>query len=230
MMRILIFGAFLTSIPILKAAIVFTVEAPGVQQSTASGVVTETFDSLPPGALAPFTSAVGVYSSGGLVVAADEFGGANSTNYASVGNDSGVLQYSLALNGLQSYFGLYWSAIDEQNRLEFFQGDTLQGSFSSSDILPALSPAYFGNPNNSGQTAEEGFAFLNFVANDPASRFDRVVFRNLPATSDFESDNHTTAAASEIPEPSSWTLMAIGLVTVLASARRHRILTDSRQQ
>src|SRR5687768_2316191 len=101
-MRSLLLAALLASATVLPGAIIFTAEAPGVQQTTLTGVITETFDARPLGPLGAYVSPIGTYTPGANIVAPDAFGGANQTIYPAVGAQSGAIQYSLALNGLQS--------------------------------------------------------------------------------------------------------------------------------
>jgi len=227
-MRVCLVGAFaLAFASMLPASIIFTPEAPGVQQTTVAGaVVTETFDGLPTGLLGAYNSAIGTYSAGGAISAATAFGGANQTQYILTGDGSDSSQYQLTFSGLRDYFGLYWAAGDPLNLLSFYSGATLQGSFTIGDIVPSLSGAYFSNPNT-GENSSEPYAYLNFTATDAASRFDRVVFQNTAAGTAFETDNHSIVnATTVIPEPSSWLLMAAGLGTVLMlAARRTKVLT-----
>ena len=45
-----------------RAGILLTIDAPGVQSSTVSGVTTETFDSRTPGIMTSYSSTIGQYS------------------------------------------------------------------------------------------------------------------------------------------------------------------------
>ena len=198
----------------LPAGIIFTREAPGVQQTSVVGATTESFDSLPVGAFGPFVSPVGTYSPGGTIVAPDLFGGANQTRYISVGVQSGQLSYDLSFSGLRTYFGFYWSAGDGSNHVDFYEGATLKATFSVGDIIAGLSAAYFGNPNT-GQNTGEPYVYLNFTSSDLASRFDRVVFRGTSLGAGFESDNHSVfdviIPPPGVPEPASISLMLSGV-------------------
>jgi hypothetical protein len=225
-MRVCLVGALaLAFAPTLPASVIFTPEAAGVQQTTVAGAVTETFDALLTGALGSYNSAIGTYSAGAAISAANAFGGANQTQYILTGDGSSATQYELAFSGLQAFFGLYWAAGDPLNLLSFYEGATLKGTFTVADILPTLSAAYFGNPNT-GENSSEPYVYLNFTSTDLASRFNRVVFQNTGAGTAFETDNHSVVnATTVIPEPSSWLLMAAGLGTVLAlAARRLNVL------
>ena len=209
------FVAVLAVLQPTSAAIVFSVEAPGIQQTSAAGVITETFDSLPLGPIGTYASPIGTYR-GGAVVASDAFGGANQTEYAAIGVQSGTASYDLTFTSTRTYFGFYWSAGDATNGVDFFSGGNVLQTFTIADIAPLLSAAHYANPNT-GENESEPYVFVNFVSTNPASSFDRITFRNLSGGSGFESDNHTIGAASApIPEPSTWVLAltAFGVLSV----------------
>jgi hypothetical protein len=129
--------------------------------------------------------------------------------------------------GNQKYFGLWWSAGDTNNKLEFLDANNnVVGSFLSSDItsailrLPASTQAsYRGNPTqNPRQNTGEYYAYLNFFATDNTA-FRKVVFTNLTSTG-FETDNHAVATSYNnirgqsvaVPEP----LTILGAATAAA--------------
>src|SRR5688572_27984682 len=119
-MRIVAFLTFLVGLVFtLPAAIIFTREAPGVQQTSVIGATNETFDLLSTGALGMYVSPVGTYSAGAAIVAPDVYGGANQTQYVAVGTQSGTNSYELAFPDLRTYFGFYWGAGDGGNQVDF---------------------------------------------------------------------------------------------------------------
>lgn len=224
MLRKLIFSvAFAASVSLLSAGIIFTKEAAGVQQTSVAGATTETFDAQPTGAFGPFVSPVGTYSAGGSIQNPDVWGGSNQTRYIAVGAQSGTTSYDLTFTGLRTYFGFYWGAGDGQNQVDFLNGSTLVGSFRVGNIIPSLTPAYFGNPNT-GENTSEPYVYLNFTSSDLASRFDKVVFRNDSTGSGLETDNHSVydrlITPPGVPEPSTYALMGTGVLAMLALRRR----------
>jgi hypothetical protein len=224
------------------AQFVVTIEAPGVQSSQlandpaafgATDVEEETFDSLPAGINTPipFTS-VGSYDSG-LVVSADVFGGAGGVGqYLTVNTNLGSpATTTLALSNPKRYFGLFYSAGDSQNVLEFFNNGTLIDTFTTADVIDFVNAQpnasqYFGNPNGGGNGGEP-YAFLNFFAN-PGVTFNEIRFSN-GAGSGFESDNHTLATdftsisgtpINPVPEPS--TVLATAAVLAGGAALKRK--------
>lgn len=224
-MRWSLAGTFFLVSSIASASIIFTHEAPSVQQTTVAGSITENFNALAAGPVGPYVSAVGTYSTGGVIVLPDAFGGANQTKYISVGIQSGTSQYDLTFGGLRTYFGFYWAAGDGRNRVDFYEGATLKATFAVSDITPTLSAAYFGNPNT-GENGAEPYVYLNFTSSDLSSRFDRVVFRQLAGGGGFETDNHSVfdqlITPPGVPEPSSWLFAISGISGFVLLFRRPR--------
>jgi hypothetical protein len=156
-------------------------------------------------------------------------GGARS-NYVTINPNSslgGLTTSTLALTQNQRYFGLWWSAGDTNNKLEFLDANNnVVGTFLSSDITAAIlrlptpnQASYRGNPTQ-GSTTNTGeyYAYLNFFATDNTA-FRKVVFTNTRSTG-FESDNHAVASSYNnirgqnvaVPEP----LTILGAATAAA--------------
>lgn len=226
-MKVTLLALTLASVSTMSASIIFYAESAGAQFSHLGGTTVETFDSLNPGALGPYTSSIGNYSPGGAVVGANIWGGSNNTNYMAVGQESGGSSYSLTFGGAQSYFGFYWLAMDAANQVQFYNGSTLVASFSSSDISAILSSAYLGNPNTSTDPAEK-FAFIGFLSDNTATNFTSVAFNSLNPGTGFETDSHTILAgsgviASATPEPSTLAMMVPALGALAVAARRRYV-------
>ncbi len=206
------------------AGVIVSYEAAGVQASTMSGVVTETFDELKPGSYSSIKTLGGTLS--GLpsfeVVKADQYGGAGGMgNYFAVGAQSGTTAASLdfKLNDRQTYFGFWWSAIDPNNSVQLLSGGNVVETLTAATLDNSLSSAYNGNPN-SGADAGEKFAFVNFTATGN-TMFDQIRFMNASTTSGFEADNFTIKGAS-VPEPSSIVMASIGGLIAAGSWVRTR--------
>ena len=170
----------------------------------------------------------GTYSGGFRNSAANQYGGAGGAgNYPVIFQSDG--SYSVTLNhqsdipGL-NYFGLWFSALDAGNLLQFYNHGSLVYSFTPANYAHLVgtctsSNPYCGNPNSAylQQDSGEQFAFLNF--SDTTGYFDQVVFSETGGGG-FESDNHTVGyispsgsstnsvtSTSVTPEPSTMVLM-----------------------
>lgn len=217
-----------------------TIEAPGVQQSTAafSSKGVETFDAVGQGGGRSFTTDFGTSGvisgsySGVDVLAADQYGGAGGGgNFAST---SGVAGFSLNLSTSDpdgiNYFGFWLSALDSGNTLTFSRAGTTLFTFTPVDVLALVggAPAYFGNPDApyKGQNGGQSYVFLNFF--DTNGTFDKVTFSENPTIGGYESDNHTVGFFTKesgtpvgaVPEPATWAMMIVGFGAVGAMMRR----------
>jgi len=224
-------------------------ENPGSVNSTLSHTSVFDFNNLSTGNLTNVSwDGVGTYDRL-TIMNADVYGGAgtNGSRY-SVQGAGGVETSTLSFNNNHAYFGMWWSAGDNQNVLSFYSGETLVARFSTDTLLAqiATSREYYGNPNEGnfkGGNAGEPYAFVNFFGEGDTT-WDRIVFSNTSG-SGFETDNHTdrvqkwgsyaeeegkpmpgvvvARASGEsvtvIPEPSSVALFA-GLSGLLAFRRR----------
>jgi hypothetical protein len=205
------------------ADIVASLEAAGTQQTTVSNIITETFDGLSAGTqITTLSSSIGHYSAGvgsTIIVGADQYGGADKTNYISVGAQAGQSggSMTLTLNGPADYFGMWWSAIDAKNTLQFYKSGVLVKTFTSAN-LPAFSSAYDGNPNYSPKpNTGEHYAYINFNGT-VGTTFDTIVFSNDGSTG-FETDNHSIHG---VPEPSALLMGGAASLVGLVVARRRR--------
>lgn len=213
----------------------FTVsyEAAKVQKTSVTGATTMNFDTNPVGVYSNVnytSSGFGTLTSPGIaIVAADSYGGAGgSGNYLAIGAESGTTSATLTFQGAQSYFGFWWSAADANNSLDLYSGGKLLGTLATSALLNSLGATYNGNPNygngNSkiGADSTEKFAYINIYGTN-GTTIDQVVFRNAGTGTGFEVDNISIASSygqvtgaiqpgGVVPEPSSITLMGIGLL------------------
>ena len=182
------------------------------------------------------TSFSGSYAGNFSLPAADQFGGADgSGNYIST-----TSSYTLTINTPVNYFGLWFSALDGGNQLQFYRDSVLLYTFTPATYqslvgaCPSSSNAFCGNPTTKfkGQDSGEQFAYLNFVDTD--GMFNKITFTQTTSGGAFESDNHAVAilnnptgngqlgTAIVTPEPSSWILALTGLgaiATVMAMRR-----------
>lgn len=217
-------AALLATAPTTQAGLVFTIEGPGVQSTTVGGASTEDFESAPSGNSASYASPNidGTYSPI-YVDSVNVYGGAGGAGQYNLQGLGTVASQTLTFNNPKTYFGLWWSAGDAGNQLSFYDGLSLLASYQVGDIIPHLSPGYYGNPNSGGNTGEP-YVYLNFTTTG-SSRITSVVFDN-PTWSGFESDNHSVydqvinPPGRGIPDAAS-TLGLLGLAaSALVVARR----------
>ena len=190
--RILAFAVTLVavggSLSHAASSMVVTYEAAGVMTSPVVSSYTYDFNSIGTGTKSNVNwtgwGGTGTFTSV-KVNSVDVYGGANNSNYT-FANDS--TQTTLNLSTGVSYFGMWWSAGDAGNILDFYSGATKIFTFTSS-IMSGLSSSYNGNPNtgsNHGGNSAEKYAFINFFVQS-GSQIDKVIARG----SNFESDNWT---------------------------------------
>jgi len=200
--------AAMTALRAQATLIVTYAENPGELNSTLVNTSVDTFDSMSTGLHAtanwidPSTGAtVGTFSSLD-VHAADQYGGAGNTNYVVTGLGTNT-QTILNLTNSSAYFGLWWSAGDPKNVLDFYSGangtGTLLAEFTTDNLMDKLTPktvypnGYYGNPNagpNYQKDSGEPFAFINFFGVS-GTDWSSIVVRNN-GTSGFEADNYTS--------------------------------------
>jgi hypothetical protein len=194
------------------ASISLSISAPGEQATFVGSALTETFNSPALGIrTTSFNAAIGVYqlntNSALAILAANQYGGANGSNYVSLGAQSATYTpVSLQLNASYNYFGFWWSAGDRNNGLSLYDGDQFLARISTADITNRLSPTtgqvqavngsfynnslFYGNPNDLTQNTGEPYAYVSLIATGVT--FNRIVFDNSGTTgTGFESDNHS---------------------------------------
>lgn len=166
----------------------------------------------------------------------NEYGGAGGTgDYVTVSNSAYTLtltNYSSDIPGVD-YFGLWFSALDSGNELQFYSDNTLLYTFGAQSFISLVGacPAgsFCGNPNadENGKDSSEQFAFLNFFYQ--GGYFNKIVFTETTSAG-FESDNQTVAYLNPptpsgtvidgAPEPGSMSLLALGAAVVIGLRRR----------
>lgn len=230
------------------ASIGVFLSAPSDETSFLAGVgTTDTFGNGTATSTTSFTGNIGTYTSTSAFNLArhDQYGGAGGTGrYMVFGAQSGSsAPITITLNASETYLGMWFSAADANNGISFYNGSTLIGRFSTSNLLTLLgnttvtainsttytSASYLGNPDT-GQDATEPFAYLDFFAN--GTTFNKIVLDNSGLTvSGFETDNYTvyggvtTAPGGDVfivsvPEPSQYAVMLGGLLFCLVGGQR----------
>ena len=218
----------------------------GVVGSSATGAIKESFDSLAPGGATTTTlpsgltmswdgdagpvsgSVLGIhaapYLSGGNGLgfgpsAGTQANGVDGTTYMTAGSAGSV---TLQFPSLETYLGILWGSVDGYNSLSFYNGATLIGTVTGSDVM--ASPRGDQGANGTAYvniTATGGSAFDRVVATSGgnAFEFDDVAFsETISALAadpiDDVAFNATISAlaADPVPEPTSLGLFGIGLL------------------
>jgi hypothetical protein len=119
--------------------------------------------------------------------------GADGTTYIT----SGIGSATLMLPALESYFGLLWGSVDLYNTLRFYNGSTLVGTATGSDVTAGAN----------GNQGINGTYYVNIVSD---TMFDKVVASSTQYA--FEVDNVAYNPTAPVPEPFTLSLLGLGLV------------------
>jgi PEP-CTERM motif len=195
--------------PIARAGIVVDASVGGAP----TGVNYANFDGLPLGAAGGTSNGITVsfggdgqavqgsvsnlyaapfLSSGNGAPFGDPNNGPDTTTYLSTGTGS----VTLALPGEEKYVGLLWGSVDSYNTLSLYNGSTLVGTVTGTDVTSSAN----------GNQGELGTFYVNITSTDS--------FNTIVATSTqnaFEFDN-VAFNTSAVPEPSSIMLGLIGMM------------------
>lgn len=185
----------------LQAAIVLTYSGPNAETSSLSGAQVFTFNQLPTGLNTNVKwSGVGTFNQLDILNP-NEYGGAgdpadpNGTRYSAQGLSDLVSKTTLTLNQNSGYFGIWLSAADSSNVIQFYENGTLVGQFTTANLAADLGPSYDGNPRNRTQNPTQPYVFLNFFG-DATTQWNSIVFSGTSSNAAFESDNYTTRVGS----------------------------------
>jgi hypothetical protein len=252
----MLFGAFSLGTPLLADTIVATYEPAGVQlpgtgalcAGTSICVVgTQNFDSSSGGSITTdfgtSNRIVGTYTGGLRVNNADQYGGAGGGGkYLVAFQSTGPYTLSLTTSGGipgVNYFGLWFSALDDGNLLQFYRDNTLLYSFTPTDFINLVgscpsSSGFCGNPNSNrlGQNSSQQYAYLNFY--DPTNFFNKIVFSEPNGGGGFESDNHSVAYMNPVvvsgtvintPEANTFGTGLLGVFLLGCANRRSKLFS-----
>ena len=131
-------------------------------------------------------------SSGNGAPFGDPNNGPDTTTYLS----TGIGSVTLTLPGQEKYIGLLWGSVDSYNTLSLYNGSTLVGTVTGTDVTSSAN----------GNQGELGTFYVNITSTDS--------FNTIVATSTqnaFEFDN-VAFNTSAVPEPSSIILGLIGMM------------------
>jgi LPXTG-motif cell wall-anchored protein len=195
----------------------YFVDAPGVQSTYIQGAVLEDFEDGCASLWAMGAVTTGTCSS----VIGDAYGGASTTTssptfggvaskYGAFGpnHPNNVPGITIELDAPAEYFGIWWTAGDRCNSIEFYSEGTLTDTFEFDRLMDLLDSGslngisgtdysageYYGSPVNYLYQAEP-FAYLHAFAPN-GETFDEIRLMHEPTCGGFEFDN--VAVASEV--------------------------------
>jgi hypothetical protein len=119
--------------------------------------------------------------------------GADTTTYLS----TGIGTITLTLPGPEKYFGLLWGSVDTYNSLELFNGASLVGTVTGTDVTAGAN----------GNQGALGTFYVN-ISDDLA--FNKV--KLISTQYAFEFDNVAYGTAAAIPEPGTIAIFGAGLL------------------
>jgi hypothetical protein len=139
--------------------------------------------------------------------------GANTTTYLTAGSTGATAgaQIELVLPFSAQYFGILWGSIDSYNTLRFFDGATLVGTLTGSNVTATPT----------GSQSADGTRYVNITS---TTAFNRVVATSTDFA--FEFDNVALARdpggadPSIVPAPAALALFGLGLLALGALRRR----------
>jgi hypothetical protein len=136
--------------------------------------------------------------------------GVDTTIYATTAAGGSSVTILLPGNGGDGYryFGLLWGSVDAYNTLSFYDGATLIGSITGSQVT--------ASPN--GDQGVNGTLYVNITSDTP---FNRVVATSSQFAFEFDNIAFNRTDPTAVPAPAALGLFGIGLLG-LALARRRR--------
>jgi hypothetical protein len=147
-------------------------------------------------------SAAPYLSNGNAAPFGDPKDGPDATTYLTTGLGS----VTLGLPGQEKYLGLLWGSVDTYNTLSLYNGSTLVGTVTGTDVTA----------NADGDQGQFGTFYVNITSTES---FNKVVATSTSYAFEFDNVAYNTAA---VPEPSSLVLALAGAVGLISYERLRR--------
>ena len=206
--------------PVARAGLTISPSVGGAP----TGMIYASFDGLPLGSAGGISNGINVVFGGDAQAVQGSASGLYAAPYLSGGNGSlfgdptdgpdtttylstGIGSVTLNMPGQENYLGLLWGSVDSYNTLSFYNGATLVGTATGTDVTASAN----------GDQGVLGTFYVNFTSTDS---FNRVVATSSSYA--FELDN-VAFNPTGVPEPSSFILSlvgGIGTLTTVALKRR----------
>lgn len=106
----------------------------------------------------------------------------NGSQYLTVGTSNNSGSTTISFSKKLTAFGLQWGSLDTYNSISFFNGGSLLGNFTGTNVVNALGLSNFA-------FGGAGAASTRYVRFSGGGVFDRVVLTSTSRA--FESDNHS---------------------------------------
>lgn len=146
------------------------------------------------------------------VLFGDPTNGLDTTNYLT----TGIGSVTITLPTLEHYMGLLWGSVDSYNTLELYDGSTLVGSVTGSDIT---------NPAN-GNQGINGTYYVNISS---TLAFDTIVASSTQYGFEFDNLSYDDPPAQDVPESPTLPIVGAALTGLLLLAARQRRAAKSRK-
>lgn len=153
-------------------------------------------------------SASGVYAAPYLsnnngVLFGDASNGPDATSYVT----SGIGSAKFMFPAFEHYVGLLWGSVDSYNTLSFYDGATLVGTMTGTDVTAAAN----------GDQGINGTYYVNIIS---TLGFDSVVATSSSYAFEFDNVAYDTSQNILTPEPFSLALFGTGLALLVGRRKR----------